>query len=68
MENAAALELLHRDAALRAITERKPEVVVGFDGLHCIEPDCGEEIPAGRLALGKVRCIECQRMKESKHG
>lgn len=29
---------------------------------HCII--CGEEIPEGRLVLGKVRCIICQQRKE----
>lgn len=67
MENAAALELLHRDAALRNVMNAKPETSPLFDGLHCIEPDCGEEIPAPRLALLKIRCVECQARKEKPH-
>lgn len=30
--------------------------------------DCGEAIPAGRLALGKIRCVECQRDHEREQG
>ncbi len=26
--------------------------------------DCGEDIPEGRLNLGKIRCIYCQEEKE----
>ena len=33
----------------------------GFDGT-CV--GCGDEIPEGRLALGKVRCVVCQTIKE----
>jgi RNA polymerase-binding transcription factor DksA len=34
----------------------------GFDGLTCV--DCAENIPAARLAMGRVRCIECQSTLE----
>jgi RNA polymerase-binding transcription factor DksA len=33
-----------------------------WDGVYCVE--CGVDIPQGRLLLGKVTCIECQRAKE----
>ncbi len=39
-----------------------PEQHEGFDGLHCV--DCEEEIPAARLALHRVRCVECQTILE----
>ena len=39
-------------------TETNPD----FDGLHCI--DCDEKIPAARLKLGKIRCVECQTVLE----
>jgi RNA polymerase-binding transcription factor DksA len=68
MENASALEQLHRDAAIAAATNRQVESSPLFDGVHCIEDDCGAEIPAARRALGKIRCIECQAMKESRRG
>lgn len=35
-----------------------------FDGTACIA--CGDDIPEGRLALGKVRCVICQTIKERK--
>lgn len=46
--------------------KNKPEQVQNPDGTwphtECI--DCDDEIPQGRLALGKVRCIDCQELKE----
>lgn len=35
-----------------------------FDGESCV--GCGDTIPEGRLALGKVRCVICQTIKERK--
>lgn len=35
-----------------------------FDGETCI--GCGDDIPEGRLALGKVRCVICQTIRERK--
>lgn len=35
---------------------------------ECVGPqigdECGEPIPEGRLALGKIRCIACQQLRE----
>lgn len=46
----------------------KPEQVQLPDGswpvLECI--DCGDDIPQGRLNLGRVRCIDCQTTKEKR--
>lgn len=54
-------------AHIHRIQQRnKPEQVQNPDGTwpinECI--DCGDPIPEGRLALGKVRCIDCQELKE----
>lgn len=35
-----------------------------FDGETCI--DCGDDIPEGRLALGKIRCVHCQELLEKR--
>lgn len=43
-----------------------PEYHHAFDGLHCSEDDCGVEIPEARLALGRVRCTECQAALEER--
>lgn len=44
----------------------RPEQVQNADGswpvTECV--DCEIEIPAGRLALGKIRCVECQSLAE----
>jgi RNA polymerase-binding transcription factor DksA len=66
MEHAAALEQLHRENAIANASAAPREPLAPFDGLHCIEDDCGDEIPAGRLALGKRRCITCQTLKEKR--
>lgn len=64
-ERAAQIEQDERERA-RANLARNlaPQSHPLFDGRHCIEADCGEEIPAGRLALGKIRCTECQSAME----
>lgn len=38
----------------------------GFDGIHCMDADCGVEIPAARLATGAVTCIDCARLAEAR--
>lgn len=61
--NALAASLTeHAIAAARLISG--PESHPDFDGESCI--DCGETIPVARLALGKIRCIRCQSLKERK--
>lgn len=55
------------EAAEKTIRHRaKPEQVQDEHGnwehTECV--DCGVEIPEGRLELGKVRCIDCQEVRE----
>ncbi len=54
----AVTELWTADAERRARGKSAPEIHPEFDGLNCV--DCCEEIPSARLAMGKVRCVECQ--------
>ena len=58
------LEACQADAERRARGRSAPEQHPDFDGENCVEEDCGVAIPPARLALGKVRCIECQERKE----
>lgn len=56
-------------AHIKRVQEKnKPEQVQNPDGswphTECV--DCEDEIPEGRLNLGKVRCISCQEIKERK--
>lgn len=44
------------------VEEQHPD----FDGKHCVEAACGTVIPPARLAMGKVRCVDCQSRKEKK--
>lgn len=61
LDQASRTEQMERDNALKAASLAcAPQTHARFDGLHCVEDDCGVEIPAGRLALGKVRCADCQ--------
>lgn len=50
----------------RIQAKNKPEQAQNPDGTwpinECI--DCDDPIPEGRLALGKIRCIDCQEIKE----
>lgn len=40
-----------------------PESHPDFEAPYCL--DCGTEIPEQRLALGKIRCVHCQQLKEN---
>lgn len=55
-ENAMALQ--------KATAANAPETHPEFDGESCVS--CGDDIPAARLALGKVRCVVCQHKLERK--
>ena len=48
-------------AALKAAPEKHPS----FDGKHCIV--CDVEIHPGRLALGRIKCIDCQEATEKRN-
>ena len=64
LDHASDVEQAFRDAAITAARAqaRKP---AGFDGENCY--DCGLEIPAGRLALGKFTCVGCQAAREKRY-
>lgn len=53
---------LNSDAEARARGKSAPESHPEFDGCHCV--DCSEPIHPVRLAMGKVRCMECQDFLE----
>lgn len=50
----------------------RPEQKRNADGTwpitECVGPEdgdeCGDPIPEGRLALGKIRCVSCQGLRE----
>jgi RNA polymerase-binding transcription factor DksA len=46
------------DIAVRARALNAPETHPDFDGANCI--DCDEAIPPARLALHRIRCVDCQ--------
>lgn len=48
-----------------ARVKTEPEKHPDFDGAHCVEETCGIEIPAARLEMGRIRCVECQTRRES---
>lgn len=61
----AQWQQLREQAAIheRALNLNKPETHPDFNGEECIE--CGDVIPPARLALQKIRCIDCQSELES---
>ena len=64
-DNAApTIEALQRAYELNARGKSGPESHPDFDGRHCVGEACGEEIPEARLKMGKVRCRDCQELKE----
>lgn len=60
---ASAMEAGFIALALQRHKEKvAPEKHPDFDGENCLE--CGIRIPNERLELGKIRCVECQRVLE----
>ncbi len=50
------------EAVLQARAKSKPETHPDFDGKTCVE--CGDDMPAERLTMQRVRCVACQTLKE----
>lgn len=54
----------------RAVAQRRaqaaPQFHPDFDGVHCVEKDCGVDMPPERLTARRVRCVECQRIIEKR--
>lgn len=61
--NEAAATFLKADLA-NARARTAPEQHPDFDGTHCVEPNCGVELPTQRLKDGRVRCVDCQQRRE----
>lgn len=57
---------LREQAAIqeRARLLARPETHPDFDGSHCV--DCDDELPAFRLKIGRVRCVDCQQAIEDR--
>ena len=59
---ANTIEVCLADAERRARGKSAYETHPDFDGFHCVE--CEAVIPPQRLRLGRVRCVDCQTVKE----
>lgn len=58
-EEAALRQMQENQHALSKIQSLlAPQTHPDFDGIHCI--DCDNEIPKGRIADGRIRCVHCQ--------
>lgn len=53
-----------KEASARSLPEQTQNEDGTWPHTECVS--CDVEIPAGRLALGKVRCIACQSIKEKR--
>ncbi len=63
-DRASMIELQNNQEALeRARQLVSAETHPEFDGSHCVV--CDAKIPKARLALMKVRCVECQSRIEA---
>lgn len=58
------IERHQADSERHARGKSGPESHPDFDGSHCV--DCEDEILPARLLLGRVRCVVCQEVLESK--
>ena len=61
---AETIETCLADAERRVRGKSAPEHDARFDGAHCVEEDCGVDLPRERLNLGRVRCVDCQHLAE----
>jgi RNA polymerase-binding transcription factor DksA len=67
IDDAQAVNELHQEVSLRNQQAKMlPETHPAFDGVHCVEEDCDVEIPPARLAMFKVRCVDCQSLLEKR--
>lgn len=65
---ARTTNIANQEAIAARRRKAAPEQVMNKDGTWPTTDceDCGNPIPEGRLALGRVRCILCQTAKEKK--
>lgn len=62
-DQAQLLQLQEQAAiSLRARELNRPETHPDFDGVHCVE--CDIDMPPERLALRRIRCVDCQTFLE----
>jgi RNA polymerase-binding transcription factor DksA len=67
IDQGSQTERLFLDASLKKqLGKSAPQKDERFDGVHCVEEDCGVEIAKERVELGRVRCIDCQRLIEAR--
>lgn len=71
LDTASRIERMENQENVRRARDlSKPEQVKGEDGnwpiLDCV--DCGEELIPARLELARIRCVECQTLKEKRNG
>lgn len=63
------LEVCLADAEQRARGKSAPEAQPNYaewDHKHCVEEDCGVELPQARIDAKRCRCIDCQTILERK--
>lgn len=67
IDQAGETAQLFLDADIAAARGKSgPDSHPNFDGLHCVEEDCGVEIPQARLDHGRVRCVDCASLMEKR--
>lgn len=55
-----------RDDGLARVRAQLTQSHPDFDGIHCVNPKCGEELPPVRIAYKRVRCAPCQQALEDR--
>lgn len=67
IDHAADTTQTFLDAGVSVVVSKlAPERHHKFDGRHCVEEHCGVRIPKERLKAGRVRCVDCQTLKEER--
>lgn len=63
--NEQALVRLQQAEAQRILATQTAIDNGNFDGVHCIDEECGEELPPERRADYRMLCTSCQTLREA---
>lgn len=49
-----------------ALAGLQPQRHPDFDGKHCVEAHCGVKLLKARLKDGRIRCVDCETLREAR--
>lgn len=60
------MRFLQEQAALTKSPKFLAQSHPNFDGVHCVNPDCEDDLPEARIKLGRIYCVSCQEIIDKK--